>query len=164
VPPAAAVAPARAATETTAALTAALPGSPADADVRRAALGASGGGNLAGVQPSSVAGETTHAPRLDTVLTASDEDGLAAHERLGHTGAAPLEDAPDGLAGDAHDLGGLFVAQSLEVDEADGLELVDAELQLLELARRYARGLEQRDARHAGDGAFNRRSRHGPPL
>jgi hypothetical protein len=122
--------------------------SPALADVFGAALRTGGLPPLAGVCPAGLAGEAAQAARLHTVLAAADEDGLAPHEGLCHAGAATLEHAPDGLAGDAHDLGGLFMAQALEIDESDGLELVDAELQLLELASGHAGRLEQRDARH----------------
>jgi hypothetical protein len=52
------------------------------------------------------------------------------------------------------------VTQSLEIDEPDGLEFVDGELQLLEFARRDPRRLEDGDAGDAGDGALNRRARH----
>ena len=104
---------------------------------------------VSGIRPASLAGEAAQAARLHAVLAAADEDGLAADERLRHAGAAALEHAPDGLARDAHDLGGLLVAQTLEVDQADRLELVDPELQLLQIARRHAGGLEERDARQA---------------
>ena len=67
---------------------------------------------------------------------AADEDRFAADQRLGDLGAAALEDAADGLARDSHGRGGLLVTESLEVDEADRLELVDRELQVLELAGR----------------------------
>ena len=73
---------------------------------------------------------------------------------------AALEHAADGLARDAHGRGGLLVAEALEVDEADRLELVDRELQMLELAGGDARRLEERDAGDARDGAFDGWARH----
>ena len=106
-----------------------------------------------------MAGEAAHA-RQYPVLAAADEDGLAIDQRLGDLGTAALEHAAHGLARDAHGLGSLLVAEGLEVDEANGLELVDGQLELLELTGRYAGRLEERDAGDAFDGAFNRRARH----
>jgi len=60
-------------------------------------------------------------------LTAADEDGLAVDQRLGDLGAAPLEDAADGLARYAHRRGRLLVAETLKIDEADRLELIDGQ-------------------------------------
>jgi len=48
-------------------------------------------------------------------------------------------------------------AQRLEVDEANRLELVDGKLELLELPRGTPAGFEQRDARDASHGTFNRK-------
>ena len=93
-------------------------------------------------------------------MPAPDEDRLAADQCLGDLGAAALQHAADGLARDAHGLSGLLVAQRLEVDEANRLELVDGKLELLELPRGHARRLEQRDARDASHGTFNRRAGH----
>ena len=82
-------------------------------------------------------------PRLDAVLPAADEDGLAGDERLGDLGAAALQDAADGLARHAHRRRRLFVAEALEVDEADGLELVDGQRELLEIATGTPAGLNR---------------------
>lgn len=96
--------------------------------------------------PEFLARETANAPWLDPVLPAADEDRFAVDQRLSDLGAAALQHTADGLARYAHGLSGLLVAQPLEVDETNRLELVDSQLQLLELPRRDARWLEQRDA------------------
>jgi len=54
----------------------------------------------------------------------------------------------------------LLVTEALEIDEADGLELVDGQRQLLELATGDAGGLEKRHTRHAAYRTLNRRARH----
>jgi hypothetical protein len=95
-----------------------------------------------------------------TVRAATDEDRLAADESLGDFGATALEYAADCLAGDAHGLGRLSVAEALQVDEADRLELVDRELQMLELTGGYPGRLEEGDPGAAGDGALDGAARH----
>ena len=67
---------------------------------------------------------------------------------------------PDGLSRYSHGLRGLLVTEPLEVDQADRLELVDRELQVLELAGGHACRFEERDARDAGDGALDGWARH----
>jgi len=52
------------------------------------------------------------------------------------------------------------MAQTLEIDQTDGLELIDGQRQLFKLAGRYARGLEQRHSRDAANGSFNRWAGH----
>ena len=113
--------------------------------------------------PDLAARDAAELARLDAVLPAADEDRLAADQRLGDLGAATLEDAADSLSRDAHRRGRLFVAEALEVDEANRLELVDGQVQLLEFASRNACGLEQGHARHAAHGTFNGRAWHQSP-
>ncbi len=60
-------------------------------------------------------------------------------------------------------VGGLFVAEALEVDEADRLELVDGQRELLEVAAGDPGRLEQGHAGHAAYGSFNRWARHRSP-
>jgi hypothetical protein len=100
---------------------------------------------------------------LDAVLPAADEDGLAGDQGLGDLGAAALEHTSDRLAGDAHGRRRLLVAESLEIDEADGLELIDGQRELLQVAPRHPRRLEQRHTRHSAYGSFNRWTRHWAP-
>ena len=76
-----------------------------------------------------------------TVLAPADKDGFAADQCLRDLGATALENAADGLARDAHGLRRLLVAQPLEIDEADRLQLVHRELQMLELPRWIPAGL-----------------------
>ena len=131
---------------------------PTSADSARGACGRRRCVGVGG--PDGAARGAAELARLDAVLPAADEDGLAADERLGDLGAATLEDATDGLSRHAHRRSRLLVTEALEIDEADGLELVDGQRQLLELAAGDAGRLEQGHARHAADGAFNRRARH----
>jgi hypothetical protein len=95
------------------------------------------------------------------VLAPADEDGFATDQSFGDLGVAALEHAADGLARDAHRLGGLRMAEPFEVDEADRLQLVDRELQVFEFASGDAGGFEERNAWDTGDGAFDGRARHG---
>jgi hypothetical protein len=95
-----------------------------------------------------------------TVAATADEDRFSVDERLGHFGATALEDAADRLAGDAHGFGRLSVAEALQVDEADRLQFVDRELQVLELAGGYSGRLEEGDAGGSGDCALDGAARH----
>jgi hypothetical protein len=146
----------------TAAAGAAIAGTPAHPYVRGAALGTRRGKAWLGFcDPTLLTREAAQLLRADPVLATADKDGLASDQRLGHLAAATLENASDGLARDTHDRSGLLVAQALEINEADRLELVDGELQLLQLPGRHAGRLEERDARDSGHRTLNRRARHG---
>ncbi len=95
--------------------------------IRRPARGAGGGRYVAvGGRPLRPAAATAESARLDAVLPAADEDGLAGDQGLGDLGPPGLEYSTHGLARHAHGGSGLLVTEALEVDEADGLELVDA--------------------------------------
>lgn len=145
------------------AIAAASAWAPADTDVGRSAAGACAGGarSLVARHPALLAGETAQLARFDTVLAAADEDRLAADEGLRHFGAAALQDAADGLTRHAHGLGGALVAEAFEIDKAYGLEFVNRELKLLELAPRHACRLEERDTGDSPHRTLNRWTRHG---
>ncbi len=78
-------------------------------------------------RPKLVAGKAAPLRRLHAVLPSADEDGFAVDQGFGDPGAPTLEHPPDRLPRNAHGRGGLFVAETLEIDQADGFELVDGE-------------------------------------
>ena len=63
-----------------------------------------------------------------TVLPAGDEDGLPAHQGVGHLGPAAFQHAADRLTGHTEGLGRLLVAEAFQIDEPYGFQLVDGEL------------------------------------
>jgi hypothetical protein len=129
VPAAVFAAPASAATSASLTHSAAPSRIPAGAHVTRSAGRACGrkwrvrgcGG------PEGSADRAAQLPRLDAVLAAADKDGFAADEGFGDLGATTLKHAADGLPRHAHRCSRLFVTEALEIDEADGLELVDGQ-------------------------------------
>ena len=106
------------------------------ADPHAGTPGGAASGSPVQTWPDDAAAELA---RLDAVLAAADEDRLAVDQRLGDLGTATLEHAADGLSRDAHRRGRLLVAEALEIDEADRLELVDGQRKLLKLTARHAR-------------------------
>jgi hypothetical protein len=161
--PSATFGPARTARSAAASPATAAAGAPALGDVGGAAPRAYRRRLLALIDPAGITCKAAHAPRLDAVLAAADEDGLATNKGVSDAGAPALEHTPDRLAGHAHGFGRLLVRQALEVDESDGLEFVDSQLQLLEVPRGHTGRLEQRDAWDACDCALNRWAWHASP-
>jgi hypothetical protein len=113
--------------------------------------------------PAGLAREATQLLGLDAILAAADQDGLAGDQRFGHLGARAFQDAAHCLTGDPHHLSRLFVAQALEIDEPNRLELVDRQPELLELSGRHTCRLEEREARYTCDCALNGGAGHAVP-
>jgi hypothetical protein len=101
---------------------------PAGTHVGRRARGACiGRARIARGGPQGSARRATQLPRLHAILAAADEDGLAADEGFRDRGATALQHAADRLPRHAHRRSRLLVTEALEIDETDGLELVDGE-------------------------------------
>lgn len=77
------------------------------------------------------------------VDTATDHQCLAVDQRVGHLAACRLEHPPYRLAGHTETAGGLFVTQAVEIDETQGLDFVDSEIDALKLPSGDASRLEQ---------------------
>jgi hypothetical protein len=101
--------------------------------------------------------------RLHSILPSADEDGLAVDQSLSDFATTACKHPSDRLSRDAHGFGGLLMAETLQIHEPDGLQLVDSEFEAFEVSRRNARRLEQRDARNSRNGTLNRGSRHAVP-
>ncbi len=63
-------------------------------------------------------------PLLPPAAAPDDPDRLAVHQGVGNLRPRLMEVAPEGLSGDAEGEGGLFLLESLEVDEPEGLHLL----------------------------------------
>jgi hypothetical protein len=92
--------------------------------------------------------------------TAFDAQSAAAGQGFSHPAVCRLQDAPEGGPGYAHALGRLLLVEPLAVSQADGLELVEGELDLFELEAWNAGGLEERDRGARANAATSVRARH----
>jgi len=63
-------------------------------------------------------------PLLGPAVAPDDPDRLPVHQGVGDLPPRLMEVAPEGLSGDAEGDGGLFLIESLEVDEPQGLHLL----------------------------------------
>jgi hypothetical protein len=91
---------------------------------------------------------------------APDAQGPPLDERFGHLAPGGLDDPRECRARDPHPAGGLILVQALEIRQPQGLELVDAQRDLLESTQRDAGGLEVADPRGSDHPARAMRSRH----
>ena len=94
------------------------------------------------------------APLRDLVGAAPDHQSLSIHQRVGDLASRSFQLAADRLPRDTQSGGGLLVAQAIEIDQAQRLDLIDGELHLLELACADADRLEDSRAWQAGDKPF----------
>lgn len=86
---------------------------------------------------------------------------MAEHERAGDFHAGAADDAVEGLAGHAHADGGFGVEEILDVREAESLQLVGGEDDLLQFVKRNAGGFEVVAGRPVGDAAGAEGAGHG---
>jgi hypothetical protein len=107
---------------------------------------------------AALAAQAIAANRVDR--TALDAQGAASGQGFSHLAVCCLQDAPEGGPGYAHALRRLLLVEPLAVGQADGLELVEGELNLLELEARNAGGLEERDRGARANAAAGVRARH----
>ena len=90
-----------------------------------------------------------------------DLEGLAVDEGIGHLAAGGYDDAGEGGAGDLHAVGGRLLVFAVEVGEAQGFDLVEAEHDEFELAGGDAGGLEEGDVRLPADESLAEGAGHG---
>jgi hypothetical protein len=72
---------------------------------------------------------------------------LAVEQSVRHLTSSRFDDPPEGGSGNAHACGRTIMVEALEIREADGLQLVEPELNLLKPASGNTGGLE-----HGGRG------------
>jgi len=98
-----------------------------------------------------------------------DDPAFDAHRHaFGQTGGHGLagtgEDATECLPGDPHEAGRIKLGHSLHVGQAQGLEFIQREHTLLQVAQRDARRFEINDSRKCCDASGTMRAGHGPRL
>lgn len=90
--------------------------------------------------------------------------GLACDKRIGGLAMGRFEDPPERRAGNVHPLGPVSLAEALDVRQADGLQLVDAHQDLIEVRGWDAGGLEENAPRLGVDSSATAGPWHGPDL
>ena len=101
---------------------------------------------------------------LERDRSALDAQRHAFDQRAGDRVAGEVEDAAEGLARDAHALGGLAVVKPLEIGKAERFELVEGKREDVERGDGAAGGLEDGAARKAVDVAAAMGTWHGGAL
>jgi hypothetical protein len=89
-----------------------------------------------------------------------DSEGHALDQCSGHLLPGRLDNPPDGLSGDAHLFGGLFLIKPLVVGQPQRLVFVHREFDFTQRSPRHARWLEKGEVRQGGDSSAAFRSGH----
>ena len=120
----------------------------------------------AGLLPPMIAPTATENPCRfgDLVVSAFHADGFSMNQRIGDHLSGALDDTAESRPGNPHPLAGLFVGQTKQIGQADGLPLIHRQFDFVQCQHGYAAGLEIADMWVECDEAIFSWSNHHSPL
>jgi len=105
-----------------------------------------------------VALKFSHSGHLN--LTSFDAQDLSLHQSLGHLAMGYFQNAAEGLPGDVHARGGLFLVKPQKVSQTEGLQFIHSQNDLLQRRRRDPGGFKQEVIRRASHPTATFGTRH----